>query len=43
LLRDPQIGLPYVLKQFGQVQPDRGTFLEQQLLKHRLMDGDDLL
>lgn len=43
LLRDPKIGLPYVLKQFGQVQPNRGIFLEQQLLEHSLVNCNHLL
>ena len=41
--RDPQIGLADILKQLGEIQVDSGVFFEQQLLKHRLVDGDYLL
>jgi len=39
---DPQVGLPDVFEQFGEIHPDDVFFLEQKLLKHRLMDRDYL-
>lgn len=38
-LRDLKIGLPNILKQFGQLDANWRVLFEQQLLEHRLMDG----
>jgi hypothetical protein len=42
-LRNPQVGLADVVKQFGQVRTDCSVLFEQQLLKHGLVEGDHLL
>jgi hypothetical protein len=39
---DLQVGFADIVKQFGKFQTDRRFLLEQQFLKHRLVDGDYL-
>jgi hypothetical protein len=40
--RNLKISFPHILKQFGKILSRCRVFLEQQLLKHDLVDGDHL-
>ena len=42
-LRNLKIRSPDILKQFGKILSHCRVLLEQQFLKHHLMDGDNLL
>jgi hypothetical protein len=42
LFRNLKVGLSDILKQLGQSRSGSRVFLEKQLLKHRLVDGDHL-